>query len=72
MTQSGDAERRDQEAIAAARRPKSCGGCGRTFSSPSAYAVAHDGRCLPDHTIESQLVQVAGVWVSRGTDQAAG
>jgi hypothetical protein len=64
------ADRLQQEAIAEAQRPKSCGGCGRTFASRSAFTVAHDGRCLPDHMIESALLQVSGVWVLRGTDQA--
>ena len=58
----------DLAAIAAAQVPKSCADCGRTFGSRSAYALAHDSdRCLPDHYFEAQLVQVDGVYVSRGT-----
>ena len=69
MTQSDDAELRDAAAVAAALRPRSCGGCGRTFIG-SAFAVAHDGRCLPDHAIESLLLEVDGVWVLRWSDAA--
>jgi hypothetical protein len=55
-------------AIAAATAPKSCGRCGRTYAGPSAYQVAHDqGRCLPDHMTEAQLVIVDGVYGLRGT-----
>jgi hypothetical protein len=54
-------------AIAAARAPKSCPSCGRTFGSPSAWQLAHDGRCLPDHFFEAQLTRVDGVYVLRGS-----
>jgi hypothetical protein len=48
-------------------RPVSCRECGRTFSGPASYQVAHDGgRCLPDHVTESQLVPVDGVLHLRG------
>jgi hypothetical protein len=60
----------EAEAIAAAQRPRSCGACGRTFIG-SAFTVAHDGRCLPDSMIESQLLLVDGVWTLRGTDAAS-
>jgi hypothetical protein len=64
------ANRAEQEAIAAASAAQGCGRCGRTFGSPSAYAAAHDGRCLPDHMIESMLTEVSGVWCTRGSDTA--
>jgi hypothetical protein len=57
-------------AIASATAPKSCGRCGRTFAGASAYQVAHDGRCLPDHMVDGQLVLVDGVYVLRGSDLA--
>ena len=43
--------RTEQDAIEAARRPRGCGRCGRTFGNGSAYAVhfeAGEGSaCLP-------------------------
>ena len=67
FTETGRAER---EAVEAASAARGCGSCGRTFGSPGAYAVAHDGRCLPDHMIESALVEVSGIWCTRGSDTA--
>ncbi len=63
-----EAARKEREAVAEASRAQGCASCGRTFGSPGAFAVAHDGRCLPDHVIESALVEISGVWCSRGTD----
>ena len=63
LTESARAEAAALEAASAAR---GCSSCGRTFGSPGAHAVAHDGRCLPDHVIESALVEISGVWCTRG------
>jgi hypothetical protein len=48
-------------------RPVSCWECGRTYSGPSAHAVAHDqGRCLPDSVTETQLDSISGVYCLKG------
>jgi hypothetical protein len=60
----------DAAAIEAASAARGCSSCGRTFGSPGAYAQAHDGRCLPVHMFESVLVEVSGVWCTRGSDTA--
>jgi hypothetical protein len=58
-------ERELAEAIAALNTPKSCSSCGRTFGGPSAYAIHQDQRCLPDSALESLLVRVDGIWLTR-------
>lgn len=68
--QGGTEARTEADSIAAASAPKGCPSCGRIFGSPGAFALAHDGRCLPDHMIESTLIEVSGVWVTRGSDAA--
>lgn len=68
--QLADAARAEAEAIEAASAAKGCSSCGRVFGSPGAFAVAHDGRCLPDHMIESMLTEISGVWCARGSDAA--
>jgi hypothetical protein len=48
-------------------KPVSCTGCGRTFSSPAAHQIAHDGRCLPDSMVVGlQLVIADGVYHLKG------
>jgi hypothetical protein len=55
------------EAIAAARAPRSCHRCGRLFLG-SAHDVHQDGgRCLPGDCY-GQLVLVDGAWMLRGPD----
>ncbi len=65
-----DAARAEREAVEAASAARGCSSCGRTFGSPGAFAIAHDGRCLPDHMIESMLTEISGVWCTRGSDTA--
>jgi len=55
------------ELIAELSRPRSCADCGRLMADASAFTVHQDGgSCLPDGAY-GQLVQVDGVWHSRGT-----
>jgi hypothetical protein len=58
-----------EDAIEAARQPRGCGRCGRTFGGATAWQVhfeAGEGsRCLPDDA-HGQLVEVDGVWCRPG------
>lgn len=65
-----DAAKAEREAFEVATTARGCNSCGRTFGSPGAFALAHDGRCLPDSAIESLLTERSGVWCTRGSDTA--
>ena len=55
-----------QEMIDRLSAPRSCA-CGRTMANAAAFTVHQDaGRCLPDGAY-GQLVDVDGVWHTRGT-----
>lgn len=57
-----------EAALAAARAPRSCRHCGRLLVG-SAFAVHRDdGRCLPDHTLESLCELRDGAWFLRGSE----
>ncbi len=65
-----DTAKAEREAFEVATTARGCNSCGRTFGSPGAFALAHDGRCLPESAIESLLIDISGVWVTRGSDAA--
>ena len=57
-----------EAALAAARAPRSCHLCGRLLVG-SAFTVHRDeGRCLPDHTLESLCEVRDGAWFLRGSE----
>ena len=70
MTPAEQVTARDQAAIEAARRPRGCARCGRTFGNGTAYAVHFESgegsACLPGDAY-GQLEQRDGVWVVPGT-----